>query len=134
MTPREVFERFVRTGMERDMRAQAELYAPDGVLEWPFAPDGVPTRIEGRDEIFRTLSALRAGSSGLEIDEAGTKVIVHETADPEVIVVELELAVGAARMPYVQVYQVRDGQIVSLRDYWGAGTGDYVRAALNGSA
>jgi ketosteroid isomerase-like protein len=116
--------------MERDMRAQAELYAPDGVLEWPFAPDGVPTRIEGREEILRTLETLRAGAGGLEIDEANSKVTVHETADPEVIVVELDLAMGPVRLPYVQVYQVRDGQIVNLRDYWGAGTGDFVRDAL----
>src|SRR4051794_14304650 len=127
MTPREVFESFVRTAMARDTESQAALYAEDGVLEWPFAPEGVPRRFEGRDEIMRVLGTLRANAPGLVIDEARSKVVVHETADPEVIVVELDLAAGDRSLPYVHVYRVRDGKILSLRDYWTTGTGDYVR-------
>jgi ketosteroid isomerase-like protein len=63
-------------------------------------------------------------------------VVVHETLDPEVVVVEFELhgevlATGDGyRLPYVQVARDRDGAIVSFRDYFGAGTARALAAAL----
>ena len=66
----------------------------------------------------------------------GLDSVVHETLDPEVIVVEVELhgevaATGERyRLPYVQVARVRDGAIVSFRDYFGAGTVRVLAAAL----
>jgi ketosteroid isomerase-like protein len=66
----------------------------------------------------------------------GVRSVVHETLDPEVVVVELELegevaATGDAyRLPYIQVFRVRDGAIVSFRDYFGPRTAEALAAAF----
>ena len=135
-SPRAVVERLHRLVLDHDVEGQADLYAPDGVLEWPFAPEGVPRRLEGRAEIARVLGVLgeRVRRSGTRL--TGLDSVVHETLDPEVIVVEVELhgevaATGERyRLPYVQVARVRDGAIVSFRDYFGAGTARVLAAAL----
>jgi ketosteroid isomerase-like protein len=51
-------------------------------------------------------------------------VVAHQTVDPELIVAEFTLhgtvedQGDAHRMSYVNVYRVRDGRFLSLRDYW----------------
>ena len=133
--PREIFERLhERVRDDYDMDGQADLYAADGTLELPFAPPGVPRRIRGRDEIRKFLMA-----AGERSRQAGRRIlrydplVVHETADPEVIVAEFDLhgevaATGEAyRMPFIQVMRVRDGQITSMRDYF---TGEALEAAF----
>jgi ketosteroid isomerase-like protein len=131
--PVTIFETFIRTGVEGDLDAQADLYAPDGVLTWPFAPEGVPTRIAGREAIREVLTALHAGarSAGTSVDIAGSNHRVHHTSDPEVIVVEVDLRTADGRsLPYIQVYRVHAGRIAELHDYWGPGTGAFVATAL----
>lgn len=133
--PREVFELLhERVRDDYDMDGQADLYAPAGTLELPFAPPVVPRRIRGRDEIRKVL-----GAAGQRARDAGRRIlrydplVVHETADPEVIVAEFDLhgevaATGEAyRMPFIQVMRVRDGQTVSMRDYF---TGEALEAAF----
>jgi ketosteroid isomerase-like protein len=126
LSPREVFERLHRAVQDDyDMETQVALFAEDGVLEWPFAPAGMPRRIEGRETIRRVLGAAgdRARQAGRRI--AGYRaVVVRETTDPEVIVAEFDLhgevrATGDAyRLSFIQVLRVRNGQIVSMRDYF----------------
>ncbi len=90
--PREVVERIHRLVLDGDVEGQADLFAPDGVLEWPFAPAGVPTRLEGRQAIREVLAPI-----GRRLREAavtrptGMRSVVHQTLDPEVVVVEVEL-------------------------------------------
>jgi uncharacterized protein len=135
--PRELVERVHRLAAAYDLRGQADLYAPDGVLEWPFAPAGVPRRTEGRERIREVLTSLEAA-----VRRAGTRVTavrttaVHQTADPEVVIVELEVAgkpttTGATyQLPYIQVFRIRDGQILLFRDYFGPGTAAALEAAF----
>lgn len=138
ISPREVFERLhERVRDDYDMDGQADLYAKDGTLELPFAPPGVPRRIRGREEIrgFLRAAGQRARQAGRRIVRYDP-VVVHETADPEVIVAEFELhgevaATGAAcRIPFIQVMRVRDGQIVSMCDYF---AGEALEAAFDAS-
>jgi ketosteroid isomerase-like protein len=48
-------------------------------------------------------------------------VVIHETADPEVIVAEFDYAItgneGTATAANIQVLRVRDGLITATRDY-----------------
>jgi ketosteroid isomerase-like protein len=59
-TPREVFARLHRFVLDYDADSQAELFAPEAVWEFPFAPAGIPRRIEGREAI-RSLGKLSLG-------------------------------------------------------------------------
>jgi ketosteroid isomerase-like protein len=122
--PREVFARLMEAVLDLEMDAQADLYAEDGILEWPFAPPGMPRRVEGREAIRRLLVPLSeqaklAGRRPVEY----RALVIHETTDPEVIVAEFDLQGKSAngeqyQLSYIQVLRVRDGQIVSFRDYW----------------
>lgn len=83
-------------------------------------PAGVPARLQGRAEIRRYLTA--ASKAPIRFHEF-RDLLVHETTDPEVIIVEYEAhgTITTTAAPYHQsiiaVFRVRDGQILSYRDY-----------------
>jgi uncharacterized protein len=121
--PQEVVDLCHRLMLD-DLSAQADLYAPNGVLEWPSAPPGVPRRMQGRERIRRALAALeqRVGQVGTRLTGLHAQTL-HETIDPEVVIAEFELCAELApagivyRLPSIQVFRVRHGEIVSCRDY-----------------
>ncbi|WP_245716246.1 nuclear transport factor 2 family protein [Micromonospora humi] len=120
MSSREVVERVLRAGREQDVEAFVALMAPEGYIEWPFRPAGVPGRVQGHAQIRRHLT--EAANALVTIDEH-RDLVLHETTDPEVVVVEYEArgSVVATDAPFEQtviaVFRVRDGRIVSYRDY-----------------
>ncbi|MCK2244021.1 MULTISPECIES: nuclear transport factor 2 family protein [unclassified Crossiella] len=119
-TPRQTFAHALELLLAKDMAAFVKLWAPEGIMEFPFAAPGAPRRIEGRDRVWEY---LRDYPEILDIREFPS-VRVHETTDPEVLVVELEAAgfVVASGLPYrlgyVAVLTIRDGEIHTYRDYW----------------
>ncbi|NJP88595.1 nuclear transport factor 2 family protein [Nonomuraea sp. FMUSA5-5] len=106
--------------LAKDMTAFAGLWAEDGVIEFPFAQPGYPQRVEGRAAIHEY---LRDYPDILDIREITSKT-VHQSVDPDVVIVEMEVAgvVAATGRPYtmryIAVITVRDGEIRSYRDYW----------------
>jgi ketosteroid isomerase-like protein len=120
-TPRDVIARRRSLILNDDMSGFADLFAADGVIELPFAPPGMPTRIEGREAI-RSFSA-GAGTTLMQIEDMWATQI-YETTDPEVLIVELETkaVVTTTGAPFqstsVQVFRIRDGEILLFRDYW----------------
>lgn len=123
MTPLEVLELRRRHLVARDFDAFADLFAEDGVLELPFAVDGLPARLDGREAI-REFS-LTAAAHPVEIIDLRT-VQLHQTADPEVVVLELvtegrHTTTGVPfQAPCIQVFRIRNGKIKLFRDYIGA--------------
>jgi ketosteroid isomerase-like protein len=93
--------------------------ASDGVIEWPYRPEGIPGEIRGREAI----GAFLAAEGGLVTFHEYADVQVHETLDPEVVIVEYVArgTVTATGAPFEQrplaVFRVRDGQVVTYRDY-----------------
>lgn len=122
-TPRQVFERLQRVARENSLEELADLYAPDAVVEIPFAPADRPElrRAEGRETLRARFQAF-AKVRPYRVVGTG-EVTVHETLDPEVIVVEYEQQMELAAtgktvtFPYVMIMRVRDGLIVHSRDY-----------------
>ncbi|MEU7799898.1 nuclear transport factor 2 family protein [Micromonospora arborensis] len=120
VTSREIVEQVLRAGRELDIERFVGLMAPDGYIEWPYRPPGVPARVHGRAEIRRHLTETAEGF--IRIVEH-RDVVVHETTDPEVVIVEYEahgtlVATGAAfEQMVIAVFRIRDGQILSYRDY-----------------
>jgi uncharacterized protein len=117
MTPRQVFERLSAGIGGGDWSRLHELYAPDAVVEMPFAlPD--PVRLSGREEVRRHFATN--GQAGLSLQADAVRV--HETSDPEVVIVEFDYDGRAAsgrtfRVSNIQVLRVRDGLIAESRDY-----------------
>jgi ketosteroid isomerase-like protein len=122
-TPQQIFERYIRAGaLTRDADALAGLFAPDGVLEAPLVPDGraFPSRLAGRDEIRRGMAEFyRRPVVERAVDAAKTRVVLHITTDPDVFIAEIDTAFeDGGSVSLVQIFRVRDGQIVLLRDYF----------------
>jgi ketosteroid isomerase-like protein len=118
VAPRAVFERLIGDIAAQRWHTVADLYAEDAVVDILFAlPE--PRRLEGRETIRAHFAAAAAGPLRFEVYD----VTVHETADPEVVVAEFwyrgHVAGGdrSFEAANVQVLRVRDGLIVSSRDY-----------------
>ena len=117
-TPRQVFE--TRTNLIAAGRWTeiADLYAEDTVVETPFALPA-PHRAEGREAVRAHFA--RSGAGAMEMQSENVRV--HETTDPEVIVIECDYRgrfIPTGRtfdVPSVQILQVRDGLILSARDF-----------------
>lgn len=97
-----------------------DLFTPDGVLEFPFAPAGVPARLQGRDALSAHMTHF---PENFDVEFVGLEF--HETADSGRIVAEFR-SVGTAvptGKPYEQVcisvvYVNDEGLITRYVDYW----------------
>jgi uncharacterized protein len=119
--PRQVFESMCRQWLEHGGLGDAGLLADDAVIEAPFAPPGRPARYASREEFLTATEAERANFP-VRFEEV-RDVVVHDTADPEVIVVEYTM-VGVhtttghrASAPFIGVLRVRDGRVAGWREY-----------------
>lgn len=98
----------------------ADLFAEDGVLEYPFALPGQPRALRGREAI-RAYFGDASSSRGL-FDMDGVDALVRDTDDPEVVVTEIEhhgrsrVTGEAYRFRALGVIRVREGEIVSYQD------------------
>ena len=104
----------VSLGMTGDV---ADAYAEGAVVEHPFVPHG-QRYIEGRDALRAHFE--RAASMPLELRV--DNLVVHETADPEVVIAEYDDGRVVPtneifRASNVQTFRVHGGEIVRSRDY-----------------
>ena len=119
--PREVFAAMKQQWLGNSVDAMDSLLADDAVIEGPFAPPGRPRRFVGREEFLAFARPERA-SFPVRFEEC-RETAVHDTADPEVIVVEYELTGTVtttghrATAPFIGVLRARNGQIVGWREY-----------------
>lgn len=120
MTPIQLVNHALELLLMPDMAAFAGLWAEDGVLEFPFAAPGYPTRVEGRAAVAEY---LRGYPDILKVEQIPHRT-THQTVDPDVVIVEFEatgtvVATGARyRMSYIAVITARNNEIQSYRDYW----------------
>jgi uncharacterized protein len=118
---RETAEQLLRAAVSDTPGDMADCYAPEVVIEMPFAVDALyPSRIQATREELR--ARFQAGAASRRY-KALNNVVIHETADPEVIITEYELhgEMTATGEPFsarfAMVITVRDGHIVHSRDY-----------------
>ncbi|MFF4102782.1 nuclear transport factor 2 family protein [Streptomyces sp. NPDC001903] len=120
MTPAELYRHGLHLLVEKDIPGWVELWDEDGVLEFPFAPEGWPARLEGRDAVG---AYMRHYPDHVDVHDF-PDVKIHQTTAPETIVVEMR---GVGRLvqtdtpydtTYIAVVTVKDGLITSYRDYW----------------
>ncbi len=117
----DVLERRRQVVIAHDLNGFADLFAADGALEIPFAGPGMPARVEGREAI-RAFS-LSGATAPFRITDLQT-VHLYQTTDPETVIAEI-VTTGRATatgrtfaQPCIQVVQIRDGEILLLRDYF----------------
>jgi uncharacterized protein len=119
-TPADVLAERRRLTLSGDADGLADLFAPDAVIETPFAPPGTPSRLEGREAIREYSRHVIASPLRLEDYEVTE---LYQTQDPEVVIVEMR---GTATLTTtgqsftatsVQILRIREGQIVLFRDF-----------------
>ena len=97
-----------------------DFFAPDAVLEYPFAPPGLETTFTGKEAIIANFLRVRQYLALESFSDANA----IESRDPNTVVLE---ANGTGRslvtkerydQRYISVITVRDGLIVLYRDYW----------------
>jgi len=126
LSPSEVFLALVNGVAEGRWEELPRLYAEQTDVVHPFDPLRAPA--------LRTREEVRAhfapGDAEPRPPRRAANITVHQTTDPEVIVAEFEYQGTAAEtgeplaVPAIFVLRVRDGEIVSSRDYF-----DHVTAA-----
>lgn len=106
--------------IDADASTFPEMMAQDGVMEFPYAPPGMPTRLNGRVAIAQHLEAV---GDMIAFDRMGEPT-VHPSADPDVVIIEFE---GFGRgvetgepydQRYISVIHTAGGRITLYRDYW----------------
>ncbi|MFJ3908802.1 hypothetical protein EDE04_6347 [Streptomyces sp. 2132.2] len=119
-TPAELYRHGLRLLLQKDIPAWMDLWDDNGVLEFPFAPDGWPERLEGKTAVG---DYMRHYPDHIDLHDF-PDVKIHQTTAAETIVVEMR---GVGRlvetdtpfdMTYIAVVTVEDGLITSYRDYW----------------
>jgi ketosteroid isomerase-like protein len=118
--PRAVLERWRRAAISRSVDDMGRVYAADAVHEFPFTRPGLPSRLEGRDEIVSWTAEVWKTNS-FKYERYRT-LAIYDTNDPDTIVVEQEAigtstATGEFALPNIVVLTARNGQIAQLRDY-----------------
>ena len=116
-SPREVFEKLLNGIVNQDFADLSALYAEDTVVTQPFTLPA-PTRLEGRAGLAKHFDGAVP-----PMRMAARDVVIHETADPEVIVAEWAYDVEVIptgkkfSTDNIIAMRVRDGLIVESRDY-----------------
>lgn len=96
------------------------MMSEDFVMEFPYARPGMQRRIEGREAVVAYLMTVAGNVSVDTVDN----VVVHETGDPEVVIVEFEAHGRALRVDepydqrYISVIRARGGRMIHYKDYW----------------
>ncbi|MEC3973857.1 nuclear transport factor 2 family protein [Amycolatopsis sp. H20-H5] len=118
--PRQVLERWRQAAISQSAEDMGRVYTMDAIHEFPFTRPELPSRLEGRDEIVSWATAAWK-TAAFKYDRYRT-LAIHDTHDPDTIVVEQEAlgtsaATGEFALPNIVVLTVRNGQIAHLHDY-----------------
>ncbi len=118
-----------------------DMFADDGVMEFPFAPPGGISRLDGRTALAAYFPEI---TKMIQFDRFTTPT-VYRTTDPGVVVLDFEgFGHGVATgLPYEQRYlsviTVDRGRIVRYLDFWNpivvlrtVGDEEAMKAALGG--
>ncbi|WP_446220114.1 nuclear transport factor 2 family protein [Micromonospora sp. IBHARD004] len=116
----DLLQRSLDTFLAKDMKGWTDLCADDVVAEFPFAPEGSPARIEGREALYEY---LRGYPDLIDVREIPT-VRIYATDDENVAIADWSVSgtVLTNGNPYEMRYATfatfRDGLIVNYREYW----------------
>ncbi|MFD8394290.1 nuclear transport factor 2 family protein [Streptomyces sp. NPDC059680] len=133
LSPREVFLALVNGVAEGRWKELPDLYAEQTHVVHPFDPLRAAA-LRTRDELREH---FRPTDSGPRLHRRATNITIHETTDPEVIVAEFEYRGTVEEtgepfvLPGIFVLRVRDGEIISSRDYFDHVTAARVRGRLD---
>ncbi len=101
-----------------DVRPWIEMFHEDGIMEFPYAPPGNPSKLGSKAEIA---AYMKAYPEHISVGSVSRRGVYHSEG---VMVVEFNatgtiVATGNPfSMDYVGIIQHRGGKIYHYRDYW----------------
>ena len=120
VAPADVLARRRHLTLNGDADGLADLFAPDAVIEAPFAPPGAPSSLEGREAIREYSRHVMASPLRLEDYEVAE---LYQAQDPEVVIAEMRAKATVTTTgrsitaTSIQVLRIREGHIVLFRDF-----------------
>ncbi|MET8377818.1 nuclear transport factor 2 family protein [Streptomyces microflavus] len=118
--PEDLYRQGLRLLLDKDIPGWVDLWDENGVFEFPFAPEGWPRRLEGKDAVA---AYMRGYPDHIDLHDF-PYVEIHRTDAPGTVVVEMRgvgrvVETGAPfDMSYIAVVTFEGGLIVRYRDYW----------------
>ena len=114
-----VVEAFFDALVSKDREKLLSLWHADGAQEMPYAPEGVPTRVDGQAQLRSFWSAVFDGIA----DIAFSSIEVRAMDDPNVVLSQHQGSVKLANGTgydnrYISVFYLRDGRIDIYREYF----------------
>jgi hypothetical protein len=115
-----VVRRYLEALRRLDPEAMFAEVADDMVLELPVAPEGLPSRVEGKAAFVQFFGPV---AGGLWKEITFPTLDVRAEADPELVVAEYtSVGTFANGKPYANTYvnlcRVRDGKIVETKEFF----------------
>jgi len=101
-----------------------DLWADDGVLEFPFAPAGRRSRYVGKADILAYMKAVAARMAGRIKSEGLDDFHMRPMLDPSTVCLEMGvkgriLETGAPYLQkYISIIETRGGKLSLYREYW----------------
>ncbi|HTK07303.1 MAG TPA: nuclear transport factor 2 family protein [Ktedonobacteraceae bacterium] len=117
---RTLIQRYTQLLSEKDIDSWMSLLEDNFVIEFPFAPQGRPGRIEGKADLYPYIQGILNDIEFLSIPQQQ----IHLTLNPDIIVAEITcqariIATGSTyNMRYVWIMRTKDGKLIHQRDYW----------------
>jgi uncharacterized protein len=114
-----VIDTLLESLRRRDMREFANQWAPDGVMEFPFAPPGYP-QLQSREDVW---NYVKDYTDKIRLDVV-TELRRHHTLDPDTVILEFSVDGIAVQtgseyhMSYISVITLGANGIQHYRDYW----------------
>jgi uncharacterized protein len=111
---------FLRLLAEKNLDAWIELWIEDAVQEMPFSPPGFPTKLEGREALYKHYSNLPQAFGRIAFPD----LVIHAMLDPNWVMAEYrgEIDVLATDRPYNNHYcglfHLQAGRITLFREYY----------------
>lgn len=104
----------------KDIDSWIELWDAKGVQEMPFSPQGFPTRLEGKDAVYRQYSSLPKNYTSMKFPN----LVIYPMLDPNLVLAEYrgEIQIAATGKQYnnryIGLFRLRDGKIVLFKEYF----------------
>ena len=116
----ELARRSIETFVSKDIKGWVALADQNIVTEFPFAPEGAPRRLEGRDALY---AYLKDYPNVIDIRSMPTWK-AYATDDPATAIVEWSVSGevlpngNSYNMKYATFITFRDGLMTKYREYW----------------
>jgi ketosteroid isomerase-like protein len=115
-----LLQRYTQSLFTKDIDGWMSLLDDNFVIEFPFAPQGRPNRIEGKANLHSYIQQVLNSIEFVGIVQQQ----IHLAADADVMIVEITVEGRAPSMEkihtlkYIWVLTTKDGKLIHQRDYW----------------